>query len=106
MDSINSSEGALGRSLAPLYRNTDNQVRDWLESCCGGKTEGRKSKGRLVDDPTSPLQVAFLLYNDQPPKAAEINVRSPGHAKGEASADGTGLPWDSLNVYPANLSPG
>lgn len=49
--SINSSTGALGRSLLPLYRNTS--------------------------------QLAFLLYNDQPPKyRGSQHSSSRGHTKG------------------------
>ncbi|XP_037361827.1 deoxyribonuclease-2-alpha [Talpa occidentalis] len=50
--SINSSEGAVGRSLLPLYRNNASQL-------------------------------AFLLYNDQPPKPSRVlDSSSRGHTKG------------------------
>nr|XP_042133343.1 deoxyribonuclease-2-alpha isoform X2 [Peromyscus maniculatus bairdii] len=49
---INSSEGAVGRSLLPLYRDNSSQL-------------------------------AFLLYNDQPPKSSSAwDSSSRGHAKG------------------------
>ncbi|ERE78931.1 deoxyribonuclease-2-alpha-like protein [Cricetulus griseus] len=49
---INSSEGAVGRSLLPLYRDNSSQL-------------------------------AFLLYNDQPPKSSSApDSSSRGHTKG------------------------
>uniref|UniRef100_A0A8D1N3K7 Deoxyribonuclease-2-alpha n=1 Tax=Sus scrofa TaxID=9823 RepID=A0A8D1N3K7_PIG len=60
--SINSSTGALGRSLLPLYRNTS--------------------------------QLAFLLYNDQPPKyRGSQHSSSRGHTKGVLLLDQEGGFW-------------
>ncbi|KAK2087450.1 Deoxyribonuclease-2-alpha [Saguinus oedipus] len=50
---INSSVGAVGRSLQPLYRSNNSQL-------------------------------AFLLYNDQPPKSSKAHISSNrGHTKGK-----------------------
>ncbi|XP_007952624.1 deoxyribonuclease-2-alpha [Orycteropus afer afer] len=61
--SINSSAGAVGRSLQPLYRNNASQL-------------------------------AFLLYNDQPPKASGAgDSSSRGHTKGVLLLDQEGGFW-------------
>ncbi|XP_023575814.1 deoxyribonuclease-2-alpha isoform X2 [Octodon degus] len=60
---INSSEGAVGRSLQPLYRANASQL-------------------------------AFLLYNDQPPKPVWApDTSSNGHAKGILLLDQEGGFW-------------
>ncbi|XP_036735172.2 deoxyribonuclease-2-alpha [Manis pentadactyla] len=60
---INSSAGAVGRSLLPLYRNNASQL-------------------------------AFLLYNDQPPKSSEAqDSSSRGHTKGVLLLDQEGGFW-------------
>lgn len=60
---INSSEGAVGRSLQPLYRGNTSQL-------------------------------AFLLYNDQPPKSAWApDASSRGHSKGILLLDLEGGFW-------------
>lgn len=60
---INSSEGAVGRSLQPLYRANVSQL-------------------------------AFLLYNDQPPKSVWApDVSSKGHSKGILLLDQEGGFW-------------
>ncbi|XP_044110031.1 LOW QUALITY PROTEIN: deoxyribonuclease-2-alpha [Neovison vison] len=60
--SINSSAGAVGRSLLPLYRNAS--------------------------------QLAFLLYNDQPPNSNRAqNWSSRGHTKGVLLLDQEGGFW-------------
>ncbi|VFV39499.1 low quality protein: [Lynx pardinus] len=59
---INSSAGAVGRSLLPLYRNTS--------------------------------QLAFLLYNDQPPNSSRAqDFSSRGHTKGVLLLDQEGGFW-------------
>nr|XP_051692955.1 deoxyribonuclease-2-alpha-like [Oryctolagus cuniculus] len=61
--SINSSAGAVGRSLLPLYRSNASQL-------------------------------AFLLYNDQPPKASRAQGSSShGHTKGVLLLDQEGGLW-------------
>ncbi|XP_006874367.1 PREDICTED: deoxyribonuclease-2-alpha [Chrysochloris asiatica] len=61
--SINSSAGAVGRSLLPLYRNNASQL-------------------------------AFLLYNDQPPTSRGIQFSSSrGHTKGVLLLDQEGGFW-------------
>lgn len=60
---INSTTGAVGRSLLPLYRNNNSQL-------------------------------AFVLYNDQPPKSSESkDSSSRGHTKGEATLGAGGGFW-------------
>ncbi|KAM6216793.1 deoxyribonuclease-2-alpha [Rhynchocyon petersi] len=61
--SINSSAGAVGRSLLPLYKNNTSQL-------------------------------AFLLYNDQPPKSSGVRYSSSrGHTKGVLLLDEEGGFW-------------
>ncbi|ELV14310.1 Deoxyribonuclease-2-alpha [Tupaia chinensis] len=74
--SINSSEGAVGRSLLPLYRSNASQL-------------------------------AFLLYNDQPPKAVKTpESSSRGHTKGVLLMDQEGGFWlvHSVPRFPAPAS--
>ncbi|XP_012291296.1 deoxyribonuclease-2-alpha [Aotus nancymaae] len=60
---INSSVGAVGRSLQPLYRSNNSQL-------------------------------AFLLYNDQPPKSSKAHISSNrGHTKGVLILDHDGGFW-------------
>lgn len=85
--SINSSQGAVGRSLLPLYRNNASQVRGCLPGTGGLISEGGRFGGEeiLAVHLHLPLQLAFLLYNDQPPKSREDETTSShGHTKGEA----------------------
>ncbi|XP_069851087.1 deoxyribonuclease-2-alpha-like [Dipodomys merriami] len=76
---INSSEGAVGRSLLPLYRNNASQL-------------------------------AFLLYNDQPPKSslAKDSTSSRGHTKGVLLMDQEGGFWlvHSVPCFPPPASSG
>lgn len=76
--SINSSQGAVGRSLLPLYRNNASQL-------------------------------AFLLYNDQPPKSREDETTSShGHTKGVVLLDQSGGFWlvHSVPRFPPHASAG
>lgn len=80
VDSINSSQGAVGRSLMPLYRSNASQL-------------------------------AYLLYNDQPPNstADEDEVTSSrGHTKGVVLLDRDGGLWliHSVPRFPAPASSG
>lgn len=76
--SINSSAGAVGRSLLPLYQNAS--------------------------------QLAFLLYNDQPPKSSGSQdfVAIRGHTKGVLLLDQEGGFWlvHSVPQFPAPASSG
>ncbi|XP_001507235.1 deoxyribonuclease-2-alpha [Ornithorhynchus anatinus] len=63
---INSTQGAVGRTLQPLYRGNASQ--------CDG--------------------LAFLLYNDQPPKGSGVKDKaSRGHTKGVLLLDKDGGFW-------------
>ncbi|XP_004616854.1 deoxyribonuclease-2-alpha-like isoform X2 [Sorex araneus] len=78
VDSINSSQSAVGRSLLPLYRNNASQL-------------------------------AFLLYNDQPPNStADEAVSSRGHTKGVVLLDQQGGLWliHSVPRFPPPASSG
>ncbi|XP_055477572.1 deoxyribonuclease-2-alpha [Psammomys obesus] len=75
---INSSEGAVGRSLLPLYRGNSSQL-------------------------------AFLLYNDQPPKSSSArDAASRGHTKGVLLLDREGGFWliHSVPRFPSPASSG
>ncbi|XP_005087389.1 deoxyribonuclease-2-alpha isoform X1 [Mesocricetus auratus] len=75
---INSSEGAVGRSLLPLYRGNSSQL-------------------------------AFLLYNDQPPKSSSArDSSSRGHTKGVLLLDQEGGFWliHSVPRFPPPVSSG
>ncbi|XP_045406227.1 deoxyribonuclease-2-alpha [Lemur catta] len=74
---INSSAGAVGRSLQPLYRSNTSQI-------------------------------AFLLYNDQPPKATRArDTSSRGHTKGVLLMGQDGGLWlvHSVPRFPPPCSP-
>ncbi|GAB1293402.1 Deoxyribonuclease-2-alpha [Apodemus speciosus] len=75
---INSSKGAVGLSLQPLYRKNSSQL-------------------------------AFLLYNDQPPKSSSArDSSSHGHTKGVLLLDQEGGFWlvHSVPRFPAPASSG
>ncbi|XP_028611302.1 deoxyribonuclease-2-alpha isoform X2 [Grammomys surdaster] len=75
---INSSKGAVGLSLQPLYRKNSSQL-------------------------------AFLLYNDQPPKSSSArNSPSHGHTKGVLLLDQEGGFWlvHSVPRFPLPASSG
>ncbi|MBZ3891249.1 Deoxyribonuclease-2-alpha [Sciurus carolinensis] len=76
--SINSSTGALGRSLLPLYRSNTSQL-------------------------------AFVLYNDQPPISSRVqDSSSRGHTKGVLLLDQEGGFWlvHSVPRFPPPASSG
>uniref|UniRef100_A0A8C5JV05 Deoxyribonuclease-2-alpha n=1 Tax=Jaculus jaculus TaxID=51337 RepID=A0A8C5JV05_JACJA len=78
LESINSSAGAVGRSLLPLYRSNSSQL-------------------------------AFLLYNDQPPKSRAVTSSSSrGHTKGVLLFDQEGGFWlvHSVPRFPPPVSSG
>ncbi|CAI9169746.1 unnamed protein product [Rangifer tarandus platyrhynchus] len=73
---INSTNGAVGRSLLPLYRSNNSQL-------------------------------AFVLYNDQPPKSSESkDSSSRGHTKGVLLLDQEGGFWliHSVPNFPPHAS--
>ncbi|XP_057609191.1 deoxyribonuclease-2-alpha [Chionomys nivalis] len=75
---INNSEGAVGRSLLPLYRDNSSQL-------------------------------AFLLYNDQPPNPSSApDSSSRGHTKGVVLLDQEGGFWliHSVPRFPPPVSSG
>lgn len=84
--SIDSLEGAVGRSLLPLYRNTSQVKGSRCRQNPGRDSRKGRPGGKTSHPPVHSPQLAYLLYNDQPPADYRTESSSSrGHTKGESS---------------------